>query len=149
MFEHEAALVAAGNQLALEWTKLEIAGVDPAELKVIPSESAEENYLPYIRARDRLLACVEACESAGVQISLRYRVWLSSGCSYNPGMHPPALAIACLFIVLVVIGLQAFGLIEVDKMSGGVLALLASVVAFSWDKVWAYANYLKLLKLTL
>jgi hypothetical protein len=144
MLDFSAALVRAGNNLAIEWVKLEKLGIDPAE--VCPSADVPDEILPFVRARSEFLELGAKCAEHSMAVAHRYRYFLAGGCKTNPGFSVPFMGLLALLIIIAVVLLSM-----VVSTSGStytvpaILALNVGILIHCWDRVWQYVGYLKAL----
>lgn len=142
MFDLHAAVSHACDKVAVEWAKLEAAGVDPATVRTL--NDPRDIALPYARARHEFLSLIQRCHAEGESIAFRHQVFLTGGLSFNPGVRVPSIS----FIASVVLLLGLLNLIVMPSQPSpgisAVLVLCLGIICLDWHRVCRYLGYLKI-----
>jgi hypothetical protein len=142
MFDLHAAVSHACDRVAVEWAKLEAAGVDPSTVRTL--NDPRDIALPYARARHEFLALIQRCHDEGESIAFRHQVFVAGGLNFNPGVRIPSVSFFASLVLL--LGLLNI-LVTSSPASPGVSAVLVlclGIVCLDWHRVCRYLGYLKI-----
>lgn len=146
MIELSSQAAIAGSKVAIEWSRLEALGFNPASVCRKPVDQLAEVELPYLRAYQHFEFIVSQCREKGVRIPLRYATFHAAGGASNPGVLPPTVPLLALVLLLSTLTLICLRVIDLGAISFPMTAVSAGVVVLGWDRVWAFGEYLSVLR---